>query len=942
MLIPGPKTLFLDTETFCELSLKTHGAYRYAEDAEVIMTQTAWGEDPVDVVEGLPENLQEMIDYADEIVIQNSFFDRMVLKFQGVTIPVEKITDTMVLALAHGYPGGLEQMCDALRIPMELAKKKDGKKWINLFCKPRPKKQKLRRATKESHPEEWAQFLDYGGHDILSIREAWKILPRWNVQPFERKLWYLDQKINERGILIDLDLANAALRASDKAKHELAEEAADATDNAIKSTTQRDRFKAFLTDDMDFHLPDLKKGTIKAALKRKDLTPEVRELLENRQQASLTSPSKYKTLLRAVSPHDQRLRGTLQFCGAARTSRWGGRMFQPQNLPRPLHSWPMIELGIAAMKEDCADLIFEKVMELCSSGVRSCLIAPPGRKLRISDLSNIEGRVSAWLAGETWKVKAFSDLDKGVGVDLYVLAYARTFGVDPQVVIDNKKHGDGMMRQIGKVCVGAETLVLTKRGAIAILDVRPDDQVWDGVEWVKHGGLLQQGRKNTISLAGVRITPDHMVLTQNSWTPAHEVASNEKHLYRALESGSENLPWSGSITSRQGVSTVSLLGVLAAQTPTWFGNTILRKARALGALLVPKNKAGIGARSFGGTQTLCRTSATAEGFSTAYPPACKGATIQKQNSTRIMAAGAYKCMRRGAKTVARFSSIWSRLKVGTNLFLNWTGKTPIKAMSPEIFASSRAPSTRLIKDASAFSKNGSMSLRDVYDLADAGPRKRFTILTDAGPIIVHNCELALGYGGAVGAFASMALLYGVELPEDEIVEIVQKWRRAHPAIKKYWYDLEWIIRQAFRNPGNSFKAGPITADRVGHTVRLKMPGGSYLCYPHFNEDDDGQCSYEGLNQYTRKWERIRSYGPKFFENVVQKIARDILARGMVKSEMMGHELVLHVHDELISETDDDSENNDTQLSAILATNPPWALDLPLAAAGFSTQIYHKD
>lgn len=652
---PGPKTLFLDTETFCELSLNTHGAYRYAEEAEVMLTAVAWGEGPVDVIEGIPGNLQEMIDYADEIVIQNSFFDRSVLKFNSVNIPVEKITDTMVLSLAHGYPGSLDMMCDALKIPVDMAKKKTGKKLINLFCKPRPKKQKLRRATKHTHPKEWAEFVEYAGFDIISMREAYRRLPRWNVQRFERELWYLDQKINDRGIYIDLELARAALRAADRAKAELADEAADLTDGAIGSTTQRDRFKEYLNDDLDYRLPDLKKGTIKAVLKRGGLPDDVRELLENRQQASLTSPAKYTTLIRATSPHDGRLRGTLQFCGAGRTSRWGGRLFQPQNLPRPLFKWAMVELGLAAIKSGNEDLIFEKVMEICASAIRSAMIAAPGRKLSISDLRNIEGRVSAWLAGEEWKIKAFADYDKKIGFDIYILAYARAFGIPPELVLKNKEEGDGMWRQIGKVM-----------------------------------------------------------------------------------------------------------------------------------------------------------------------------------------------------------------------------------------------------------------------------------------------ELALGYGGAVGAFASMGLLYGVELPEDEVVTIVQKWRRAHPCIKNYWYDLEWAIRQAFRNPGESFKARLITADRVGHTVRLRMPSGSYLSYPHFDEDESGQCTYEGVNQYTRRWERISSYGPKFFENCVQKIARDILAIGLMKSEKEGFNPVLHVHDEVVAEPPEDSPLSHERLSQILATNPSWTVGLPLAAAGFDAKIYRKE
>ena len=169
-----------------------------------------------------------------------------------------------------------------------------------------------------------------------------------------------------------------------------------------------------LAAEHDFAPADMTKGTVTAQLKRDDITPEVRELLEIRQQAAATSPAKYKVLLNATSS-DGRLRGTIQFCGAARTGRDAGRIFQPQNLKRPMFPTAVIEAGIEAMKADCEDLLFENVSELCASAIRSCLVAAPGKKLAVSDLSNIEGRVAAWLAGEDWKVKAFRDFDQGLG-----------------------------------------------------------------------------------------------------------------------------------------------------------------------------------------------------------------------------------------------------------------------------------------------------------------------------------------------------------------------------------------------------------------------------------------------------------------------------------------------------------------------------------------------
>jgi DNA polymerase len=157
----------------------------------------------------------------------------------------------------------------------------------------------------------------------------------------------------------------------------------------------------------------------------------------------MTSAAKYKRVIEATSS-DGRLRGLLQFCGASRTGRWAGRTFQPQNLPRPTLEQEEIDLGIEALKNGSADLVFDNVMALASSALRGVIVAPTGKKLVIADLSNIEGRVLAWLAGETWKLDAFADYDAGNGPDLYKMAYAKSFGITPDAVTKPQ-------RQVGKV-----------------------------------------------------------------------------------------------------------------------------------------------------------------------------------------------------------------------------------------------------------------------------------------------------------------------------------------------------------------------------------------------------------------------------------------------------------------------------------------------------------
>lgn len=351
--------LYLDTETYSETPI-TNGTHRYAEGVEIIMWQWAVGDGPVEIRDG-DEDVSELMAMLSneeyEVVIQNSAFDRTVMTHAaGFTLPVERTFDTMVCAMAHSLPGALEKLGDILGIAKDKAKDKAGKALIQLFCKPRPKKQLLRRATRETHPEEWKAFREYGRLDIEAMREIYKKLPKWNYRAGERALWELDQKINERGVLMDLDLAHAAIRASDRAQKELSRQAHEMTGGAVVSANQRDKMLEHILEEYGIALTDLKGSTLERALEDENIPWELKELLMVRAQASKTSVSKYKRVLNGVS-RDGRLRGLLAFCGALRTGRWAGRLWQPQNCPRPTLENDVIELGIEALKADAEDLV---------------------------------------------------------------------------------------------------------------------------------------------------------------------------------------------------------------------------------------------------------------------------------------------------------------------------------------------------------------------------------------------------------------------------------------------------------------------------------------------------------------------------------------------------------------------------------------------------------
>lgn len=453
--------LFLDTESYSECDIK-RGTYRYAADPSTEVTLLTYAIDAKTVkcwdlskLQGMPKDLELALDkvYAGEATIaaHNVMHDRIMLRdVLGHDIPISRWVCTMGLALAHSLPAGLAELGRVLGLPADMQKDKDGKRLINLFCKPRPKNCKARRADHYSHPEDWQLFVDYAIRDAETMRECFWKLPSWNGH-IDRKVWELDQRINDRGFAVDVEFAQAALLADRKHKLGLSAQMAAATGGVVGSATQRTATLEYINRLMPAggELPDLTGSRVEMLLADTEPGTALHELLSLRLDASSTTAAKYKVVV--ASETEGRLRGGLRYCGAARTGRWSGRMFQPQNMARPSQKEHTILQGIEALKLGVEDLVVDDMTATLTSALRGVIIAPPGKKLVVADLSNIEGRVLAWLAGEEWKLQAFRDVDAGRGHDIYVLAYSRSFGVTPEAVLENKTSGDGKMRQIGKV-----------------------------------------------------------------------------------------------------------------------------------------------------------------------------------------------------------------------------------------------------------------------------------------------------------------------------------------------------------------------------------------------------------------------------------------------------------------------------------------------------------
>lgn len=443
--------LWLDRETFSEVDLKEVGTYQYAQSAKDLLIAYAIDDGPVQVwdctADPMPEDLWHAMTTAEEVIAHNAQFDRAIhngpAQVHLPPIALIRWRCSMAQALSHALPGALDNLCQVLSIPTEMAKLKDGKKLVQLFTRPQPANRKIRIATRLTHPEEWERFKLYAGNDISAMRECVRRMPKWNWDDDCIAEWHCDQRINERGFQVDQELTRAGAAAAIVEKERIGVRFRELTYGIVARPSQREQFKTFVSENFGVNLEDTTKDTFTLMIKNGEVEGDLKELMELSMASNKTSTAKYAALDPAVMA-DGRFRGGLQFAGAGRTRRWAGRLFQPQNLPsRGLPSAELVEQYIECLKLGTHDLFFSDLMRYGAAALRGVVIPPLGKKLAVADLSNIEGRVLAWVAGEAWKLDAFRAYDtftnevdekgqpKRLGPDLYKVTAGIITGIDP-------------------------------------------------------------------------------------------------------------------------------------------------------------------------------------------------------------------------------------------------------------------------------------------------------------------------------------------------------------------------------------------------------------------------------------------------------------------------------------------------------------------------------
>lgn len=440
------RNLSIDVETYSGADLSKCGVYKYSEspDFEIMLFSYSVDGSPVKTVdiasgERLPEEIKEAL--TDPAVMKwafNAQFERICLsRYLGQSLTPDSWRCTMVWAAYMGLPLSLEGA--GVVLGLEKKKLKEGKDLIRYFsmpCKPSNTNGGRTRNLPGDAPDKWAQFKAYNARDVETEVAIQERLQKFPVPMEEWRNYVLDQKINDRGICLDMELVHEAICCDEQARAELT--------TAMRALTQVDnpnsvaQMKAWLAEN-GLETDTLGKAAVKELLKT---APEpLGQVLALRQALAKSSVKKYTTMTSAVCK-DGRARGLLQFYGANRTGRWAGRLIQVQNLPQNhlpdlAAARSLVKLGNFA----ALDMLYSSVPEVLSELIRTAFVPRCGLQFLVADFSAIEARVIAWLAGETWRNEVFASHGK-----IYEASASQMFHVPIEEITKGSP-----LRQKGKI-----------------------------------------------------------------------------------------------------------------------------------------------------------------------------------------------------------------------------------------------------------------------------------------------------------------------------------------------------------------------------------------------------------------------------------------------------------------------------------------------------------
>lgn len=994
--------LYCDIESYSPLNLPQVGSFRYAEDCEILLWGYAIDDKPArvwdctnpqtkEMPEALAKALKEVQAGERKIVWHNGMmFDTVVLAAHGYHIPLEMIVDTMVIAYQHGLPGALGDLCDVLRMPTDKAKDKDGKRLVQLFCKPQPECYKVRRHDRYTKPEDWIKFVNYCRLDVEAERELFKALPKWNCTEWEHRLQVLDAEINRRGVKVDIELAKAAVELSERRKGLLAEETQRQTNGEVGAATQRDALIDYMAREYGWKIDTMTKAELEKRVDDPSVPEPVRELLKLRLMSTKTSIQKFKALLRRVNK-DGRMRGGLQFRGAARTGRWcltgDHEVLTPNGWVR-LDEWQGGEIACWNVDET-VDFMEAKALAFPYEG-EMCAI----ESKRVSQISTPDHRMAcAWGTKREWRVKTAEECALGkVRIPYYGRRKLPWFCVEEiPLRVAVMTQADGHFSSRGRVTfhfkkerkVARCQMLLSAAGIRFSRNTYETGTVFtvypsDIPEW------LRAFEEKVFSPALFDADPDVFfdelsfwdgsVSTKNSFQYSTAVRANADFVQAFAHMSGRAAILLERPGRKEGWSTIYTLNIWEngsnrsvvmpeAHSKQAFKGTVYCAETKTGFFMVRRNgRVWVTGNSGRGMQlqNLARPTMPQREIDFAAAVLKDGtfecfyedpsAVLPNLLRGEIIAPAGKKLI------VADYSNVEGRV-------LAWLAGEEWKLQAFRDFDAGHG--------------------HDLYKLAYA---RAFGVkpedVTKPQRQIGKVLELALGYGGGAAAFARFASGYGMNL--NEMAEYVKSsapradwldaadsysffaekkmtggleretfiacetlkrlWRKTNPKIVQFWANVGQAVQKAIVSR-ESVRVGYVAFTRTESFLVIRLPSGRLLCYPSPKTNPGvgkDSFTYMGVNQFSRKWEKIESYGPKCVENACQAVACDLLSEGLLRMDAAGYKTVLTIHDEAITEAPDTDEFTFKKMEHLMSTLPDWAPGLPLVAAGYEAYRYRKD
>ena len=633
-----------------------------------------------------------------------------------------------------------------------------------------------------------------------------------------------------------------------------------------------------------------------------------------------------------------------------------GRLVQIQNLPQ--NHLPDLDYArqlLRSGKYDDIEFLFDSIPDTLSQLIRTAFVPEGANTFMVADFSAIEARVIAWLAGEKWAMNAFK-----AGQDLYMATASQMF----KVPIDSIKKGSPL-RQKGKIatlaCIAENQLVLTNQGLVKIQNITKDMLVWDGLNFVKHEGVIYKGIKEVINYEGLTATKDHLVWVRGPSRPVQfgNAASSGAHIIqsgnggRAIRICENNKSREKMVKDLESLPSSNTMHKLWKNSMDRFRQSQRRKIERLsGVLSASKNSKMV--RS---TVNSCKAKVRKCKSSTVSELWGKGHRVQIQFNFRSRALDLRKCelcnanYGNGSHQYKWQLRAWKHSICDKNCKYGKQAIDSAAKLEPGRVALCKECCDKdaiIINDTRRnynFSKYCSREKEKkleintskvrVYDIQNAGINNRFTVSN----CLVHNC----GYGGGVGALASMDKNHSI--PEEELPGLVKTWRAANTKITQFWWDCDAAAKKAIiERTTVSMQYGIKFIYKPG-VLLIQLPSGRKLAYirPGIADGKFGKpvITYEGMEQTSKQWVTLETYGPKIVENIVQAVARDCLGEAMIKVDAAGYKIAFHVHDELVIDAPK-GFGSINEVNAIFGEPIAWAPGLLLKAEGYCCHYYQKD